>query len=152
MVKAKPKFMRFFASSTCTSPVFPAGYYLFYYLYSSDQYGPCVGVTRIERWERASALGLNPPQEVSSMVVVSESYLTPTVGLRYSIYQTGCNRIAIRRKRFSWPSLSHCFRRTAIYSSHVHKYILLFLVFLHSSWDRFLQLLLYSSLLWQHDC
>ncbi|EDR14510.1 uncharacterized protein LACBIDRAFT_305169 [Laccaria bicolor S238N-H82] len=30
----------------------------------SDQYGPCVGVTRIERWERASMLGLNPPQEV----------------------------------------------------------------------------------------
>ncbi|KAH9021424.1 DNA polymerase delta, subunit 4-domain-containing protein, partial [Lactarius pseudohatsudake] len=27
----------------------------------SYEYGPCVGVTRMERWERASALGLYPP-------------------------------------------------------------------------------------------
>ncbi len=31
----------------------------------SYEYGPCVGVTRLERWERALALGLNPPAEVS---------------------------------------------------------------------------------------
>ena len=30
----------------------------------SYEYGPCVGVTRSERWERAQALGLNPPPEV----------------------------------------------------------------------------------------
>jgi DNA polymerase delta, subunit 4 len=29
------------------------------------EYGPCVGVTRLERWERAAALGLNPPPEVN---------------------------------------------------------------------------------------
>lgn len=29
-------------------------------------YGPCVGVTRLERWERAQALGLNPPSEVNT--------------------------------------------------------------------------------------
>jgi DNA polymerase delta subunit 4 len=28
------------------------------------EYGPCVGVSRLERWERAKAMGLNPPQEV----------------------------------------------------------------------------------------
>jgi DNA polymerase delta subunit 4 len=28
------------------------------------EYGPCVGVTRMERWERAAAVGLNPPVEV----------------------------------------------------------------------------------------
>lgn len=33
---------------------------------SSYEFGPCVGVTRLERWERAQALGLNPPSEVSS--------------------------------------------------------------------------------------
>ncbi|KAI9458434.1 DNA polymerase delta, subunit 4-domain-containing protein [Lactarius psammicola] len=27
----------------------------------SYEYGPCVGVTRMERWERAAVLGLNPP-------------------------------------------------------------------------------------------
>ena len=28
------------------------------------EYGPCVGMTRMERWERAAAMGLNPPVEV----------------------------------------------------------------------------------------
>jgi len=30
----------------------------------SCEYGPCVGVSRLERWERANAMGLEPPQEV----------------------------------------------------------------------------------------
>ncbi|KAF8806895.1 hypothetical protein BYT27DRAFT_7190586 [Phlegmacium glaucopus] len=30
----------------------------------SYEYGPCVGIPRLERWERAQALGLNPPKEV----------------------------------------------------------------------------------------
>jgi DNA polymerase delta subunit 4 len=30
----------------------------------SYEYGPCIGVTRLQRWERANALGLNPPSEV----------------------------------------------------------------------------------------
>lgn len=34
-------------------------------LSSSYEYGPCVGVSRLDRWERAYALGLNPPPEVS---------------------------------------------------------------------------------------
>ena len=38
----------------------------------SSEYGPCVGVTRIERWNRASALGLNPPIEVNSSHCSSE--------------------------------------------------------------------------------
>lgn len=35
------------------------------YPLSSYEYGPFIGVTRLERWQRASALGLNPPAEVS---------------------------------------------------------------------------------------
>ena len=31
----------------------------------SSEYGPCVGVSRLERWERANAMGLDPPQEVT---------------------------------------------------------------------------------------
>ncbi|XP_074087053.1 DNA polymerase delta subunit 4 [Macrotis lagotis] len=27
-------------------------------------FGPCTGITRLERWERAEQLGLGPPQEV----------------------------------------------------------------------------------------
>ncbi|PPQ64365.1 hypothetical protein CVT24_008434 [Panaeolus cyanescens] len=31
---------------------------------NSYEYGPCVGMSRLDRWERAQALGLNPPKEV----------------------------------------------------------------------------------------
>ncbi|CAJ1935916.1 unnamed protein product [Sphenostylis stenocarpa] len=30
--------------------------------------GPCVGITRLERWERAQSLGLNPPLEIESLL------------------------------------------------------------------------------------
>ncbi|KAF8527298.1 DNA polymerase delta, subunit 4-domain-containing protein [Gautieria morchelliformis] len=35
-------------------------------------YGPCVGMTRLERWERAEALGLNPPAEVRSILLTEQ--------------------------------------------------------------------------------
>ncbi|KAG8833226.1 hypothetical protein FRC18_003977 [Serendipita sp. 400] len=35
----------------------------------SYEYGPCVGVTRLERWKRADALGLNPPVEVRDILL-----------------------------------------------------------------------------------
>jgi len=35
-------------------------------------YGPCVGMTRMERWERAEALGLNPPIEVRQILLYDE--------------------------------------------------------------------------------
>ncbi|KAJ7117713.1 DNA polymerase delta, subunit 4-domain-containing protein [Mycena epipterygia] len=38
----------------------------------SYEYGPCVGVSRLERWERASALGLNPPPEVRDILTTRE--------------------------------------------------------------------------------
>lgn len=33
------------------------------------EFGPCVGMTRLERWERAQALGLNPPPEVGCLFI-----------------------------------------------------------------------------------
>lgn len=30
----------------------------------SYEYGPCLGVSRLERWERAQKAGLNPPIQV----------------------------------------------------------------------------------------
>ncbi|KAK3084494.1 hypothetical protein FSP39_014372 [Pinctada imbricata] len=33
------------------------------------EFGPCVGITRLERWERAEKHGLNPPPEVRDLVV-----------------------------------------------------------------------------------
>ncbi|KAK4655821.1 hypothetical protein QC762_305790 [Podospora pseudocomata] len=35
----------------------------------SSQFGPCVGITRLERWQRAERLGLNPPIEVLAVIV-----------------------------------------------------------------------------------
>ena len=31
-------------------------------------YGPCAGMTRTARWERAQKLGLNPPQEIEKLL------------------------------------------------------------------------------------
>ncbi|RDX69058.1 DNA polymerase delta subunit 4, partial [Mucuna pruriens] len=31
-------------------------------------YGPCLGMTRLARWERAQKLGLNPPPEIESLL------------------------------------------------------------------------------------
>ena len=34
----------------------------------STRYGPCTGITRMQRWERAVKLGLSPPPEVPEIV------------------------------------------------------------------------------------
>lgn len=36
------------------------------------RYGPCVGITRLERWDRADRLGLNPPSEVRKILQTRE--------------------------------------------------------------------------------
>lgn len=38
----------------------------------TSEYGPCVGMTRLERWERAETLGLNPPPEVRQILLTKE--------------------------------------------------------------------------------
>ncbi|NXI35476.1 DPOD4 polymerase, partial [Galbula dea] len=35
----------------------------------SWEYGPCTGITRLQRWERAQALGLSPPIEVLDVLL-----------------------------------------------------------------------------------
>ncbi|KAK2746973.1 hypothetical protein FQN57_002545 [Myotisia sp. PD_48] len=35
----------------------------------SNEYGPCIGISRIKRWRRAHILGLNPPPEVLSVLL-----------------------------------------------------------------------------------
>ncbi|CAL1412260.1 unnamed protein product [Linum trigynum] len=36
-------------------------------------YGPCIGMTRLARWERAQRLGLDPPGEVRSLLDSSKA-------------------------------------------------------------------------------
>lgn len=31
-------------------------------------YGPCIGMSRLARWERANRLGLNPPKEIEVLL------------------------------------------------------------------------------------
>ncbi|XP_065853181.1 uncharacterized protein [Euphorbia lathyris] len=31
-------------------------------------YGPCIGMTRLGRWERANRLGMNPPREIGCLL------------------------------------------------------------------------------------
>lgn len=34
----------------------------------NSDFGPCMGITRMERWERASKFGLNPPIQVREIL------------------------------------------------------------------------------------
>lgn len=31
-------------------------------------YGPCLGMSRVDRWDRACRLGLNPPKDVRTLL------------------------------------------------------------------------------------
>ncbi|KAI1740616.1 DNA polymerase delta, subunit 4-domain-containing protein [Xylaria scruposa] len=49
----------------------------------SSQYGPCVGVTRLKRWQRANRLGLNPPVEVLAVLMKEETKGTQGIERAY---------------------------------------------------------------------
>ncbi|KAK1778440.1 DNA polymerase delta, subunit 4-domain-containing protein [Copromyces sp. CBS 386.78] len=38
----------------------------------NSRYGPCIGITRLKRWQRAERLGLNPPLEVLAVLLREE--------------------------------------------------------------------------------
>ncbi|XP_027338264.1 DNA polymerase delta subunit 4-like [Abrus precatorius] len=38
-------------------------------------YGPCIGLTRLERWERAHKFGLNPPQHIKILLESDKAQL-----------------------------------------------------------------------------
>lgn len=37
------------------------------------KFGPCIGVTRLQRWERASAMGLQPPAHLRDLLLHAPS-------------------------------------------------------------------------------
>ncbi|KAI8285753.1 hypothetical protein K4K59_007170 [Colletotrichum sp. SAR11_240] len=45
----------------------------------SSQYGPCIGLQRMKRWERADRLGLNPPIEVLAVLLKEEKKGTSNI-------------------------------------------------------------------------
>ncbi|WRT65458.1 uncharacterized protein IL334_002401 [Kwoniella shivajii] len=38
----------------------------------TSSYGPCVGITRLARWERAKKWGLNPPEEIRDILTTEQ--------------------------------------------------------------------------------
>ncbi|KIW33325.1 uncharacterized protein PV07_00182 [Cladophialophora immunda] len=40
----------------------------------SSQYGPCIGIPRLQRWRRANALGLEPPVEVLAVLLREQDH------------------------------------------------------------------------------
>lgn len=44
----------------------------------SSKYGPCVGISRLERWERAEKYGKKPPAEVKKLL--TDSALVDAMG------------------------------------------------------------------------
>lgn len=42
----------------------------------SSQYGPCIGMPRMKRWQRADRLGLNPPPEVLAVLLMESDKST----------------------------------------------------------------------------
>ncbi|KAI0911029.1 DNA polymerase delta, subunit 4-domain-containing protein [Ustulina deusta] len=49
----------------------------------SSQYGPCVGVSRLKRWQRADRIGLNPPLEVLAVLMREEEKGTRGIETAY---------------------------------------------------------------------
>lgn len=37
-----------------------------------SEYGPCIGISRIQRWKRAQSLALHPPVEVLAVLLKEE--------------------------------------------------------------------------------
>ncbi|KAG2428011.1 hypothetical protein HXX76_011997 [Chlamydomonas incerta] len=37
----------------------------------TTKFGPCAGISRLERWERASKFGLGPPEEVRAIIMAA---------------------------------------------------------------------------------
>ncbi|NXP71540.1 DPOD4 polymerase, partial [Ramphastos sulfuratus] len=50
------------------------------------EYGPCAGITRLQRWERAQALGLSPPGPVLDAIL--EHPNDPAVTYRWVSHPT----------------------------------------------------------------
>ncbi|KIX08341.1 uncharacterized protein Z518_02997 [Rhinocladiella mackenziei CBS 650.93] len=50
----------------------------------SSQYGPCIGIPRLQRWRRANFLGLEPPIEVLAVLLREENHKT----------SQGCGKLA----------------------------------------------------------
>ncbi|KAK1920935.1 DNA polymerase delta, subunit 4-domain-containing protein [Papiliotrema laurentii] len=38
----------------------------------TSSYGPCVGISRLQRWERAKKWGLNPPEEIKEILLTEQ--------------------------------------------------------------------------------
>ncbi|XP_020344050.1 DNA polymerase delta subunit 4 [Oncorhynchus kisutch] len=49
------------------------------------RYGPCTGISRLQRWERAAQHGLNPPQEIRYMLFSADTDYTHCLSSDYPV-------------------------------------------------------------------
>ncbi|KAG6072600.1 hypothetical protein E4U16_005246 [Claviceps sp. LM84 group G4] len=59
----------------------------------SSEYGPCIGIDRTKRWNRAERLGLNPPVEV--LAVLLKEHKKPTDEVEMAQMDSILNSIAV---------------------------------------------------------
>lgn len=54
----------------------------------ASRYGPCVGITRLERWERAERLGKNPSSRIHG--ILTDNFLQAELGddLKLNLWHT----------------------------------------------------------------
>lgn len=65
----------------------------------SSQYGPCIGMSRIDRWRRAKGLEMEPPVEVLSVCLKMEKELGGTVGKDKEAGSGEVKGVGVDRKR-----------------------------------------------------
>ncbi|KAJ6665520.1 hypothetical protein lerEdw1_003361 [Lerista edwardsae] len=68
----------------------------------SWEYGPCTGITRLQRWERAKLLGLSPPAMVQELLL---KYREDSVIMHRNI--KALERVSIPLKTYSLLSTTH---------------------------------------------
>lgn len=68
----------------------------------SLEYGPCIGIGRLARWERAKGLGMEPPLEVLAVCLKMEKELGGTRGKEQGGEMVGCGVERTRDTRRSY--------------------------------------------------
>ncbi|XP_051993634.1 DNA polymerase delta subunit 4-like isoform X1 [Xyrauchen texanus] len=50
-----------------------------------QRFGPCTGISRLQRWERAALHGMNPPQEIKDILLNTDPEYTQSLWRDYPL-------------------------------------------------------------------
>lgn len=71
------------------------------------KYGPCVGISRLDRWKRAQKLGLEPPEEVIFLTDCRYILLMDPIDLHDINNSARARRYIISRECVEWVVVNH---------------------------------------------